>query len=53
MTGILLIIGIVYPIYFILTIVYLGKVKKLSADQLVVTGAFLLIPLFAYIPIFA
>ncbi|WP_280771991.1 hypothetical protein [Salipaludibacillus daqingensis] len=53
MAGILIIIGVIYPIYFISTIIYLRKVKNLCADQLIIAGFFLLIPLLAYIPIFA
>ena len=52
-TGILVIIGVIYPIYFASTILYLRKVKKFSVEQLLIAGLFLLIPLIAYIPIVA
>lgn len=51
MTGILVIIGVIYPIYFISTIIYLRIVKKLRVEQLAIAGLILLIPLLAYIPI--
>lgn len=53
MMGVLLIIGVIYPIYFTSVIIYLRKVKKLDNEQLVLAGVFLLIPLFAYVPVFA
>lgn len=51
MLGIVIIIGVIYPIYFSLTIFYLRKVKKFNAEQLIVAGFILLLPLLAYVPI--
>ncbi|WP_025026283.1 hypothetical protein [Caldalkalibacillus mannanilyticus] len=49
--GIIIILGIIYPIYFASTMIYLKKVQKLTVEQLIVAGAFLLIPVISYIPL--
>ncbi|PLT29348.1 hypothetical protein [Peribacillus deserti] len=51
-TGALFIAGVLYPIYFIGTLVYLHKIKKAAYEDLMAAALFLLIPLFLYFPIF-
>ncbi|WP_096439994.1 hypothetical protein [Alteribacter populi] len=49
--GVLFIVGIIYPIYYISTLLYLRMVNKLDGEQIMLAAVFLLIPLFAYLPI--
>ncbi|WP_026691057.1 hypothetical protein [Alteribacter aurantiacus] len=53
MMGILFIISVVYPMYVLCSLLYLNQVKRLSGEQLMIASIFLLIPLFAYIPLVA
>ncbi|RNA66897.1 hypothetical protein [Alteribacter keqinensis] len=53
MMGILFIISVIYPLYLLFMLLYLSQVKKLNGEQLMIAAVFLLIPLFAYIPLVA
>ncbi|MBM7691379.1 hypothetical protein JOC77_000784 [Peribacillus deserti] len=52
MLGAMIIILVIYPAYFVCSLLYLYNVKKIKQEELIVTAYFLIIPLFLYFPIF-